>query len=542
MRNSFRRLSDILSDNVIKTTGFFKERKKTFIVLFFAAYFLLGLFIYDDYGTYGDDIVNRNNGLMSYRYVFEKDDSLLTYRDRYYGTAFEIVLIFLEKGMALSDPRDILLMRHFATFFFNWVGLLFLFFILRTHFRSDLLAIMGCSMMILSPRIFADSFYNSKDTGFMVLYVVCAYTLLSYLEEGTFRRALLHGLASAALVGVRVVGILMPALTVGFLMLDAVTGRKKLGKRNVYTLLVYLSVMAGFLVLIWPILWGDPIGRVIQAFRYMKLYPWDGTNLYFGKYISAGSLPWHYTLSWILVTTPLSYVAFSIAGIVFVVRRFFRSPAGLYRDGWREIVFFSLFAAPIVLVILLRPVLYDGWRHMFYVYPFLVVYACIGVDLIFKNVNDYGKTFLRRSVKIGTILVLLVSFVFTAGIMVEQHPHQNVYFNLIPGGMERARENFEMDYWGLSFKKGFEYIAAREESKDIPVCVSLLPGILGKMSALILEKDVRERFSFVSSPEEARYFLTNFRWHTADYEFGEEVFSVKVGGAKIMSVYRMGIE
>ena len=55
--------------------------------------------------------------------------------------------------------------------------------------------------------------------------------------------------------------------------------------------------------------------------------------------------------------------------------------------------------------------------------------------------------------------------------MFNNHPHQNVYFNLLAG--KNFNEKFEMDYWGVSNKnlnkRLVEYVDQNSISKDICV-------------------------------------------------------------------------
>ena len=44
---------------------------------------------------------------------------------------------------------------------------------------------LGSLFLILSPRIFAHSFYNSKDLAFLSFFIISIYTMVRYLEEKT---------------------------------------------------------------------------------------------------------------------------------------------------------------------------------------------------------------------------------------------------------------------------------------------------------------------------------------------------------------------
>ena len=102
--------------------------------------------------------------------------------------------------------------------------------------------------------------------------------------------------------------------------------------------------------------------------------------------------------------------------------------------------------------------------------------------------------------------------------------------------MSQAKERFELDFWGLSYRKALEYILENDQDSTIKVFVANSPGI---SNAYILPKSQRDRLVFVQHPQEAKYFLSNYRWHKHEYSLANEFYSVKVGGAKIMAVYKL---
>ena len=117
------------------------------------------------------------------------------------------------------------------------------------------------------------------------------------------------------------------------------------------------------------------------------------------------------------------------------------------------------------------------------------------------------------------------------------HPYQNVYFNRLAGeDMQAVKQRFDLDYWGLSYREGLEYIL-RADSSDTILVYGDTP--VGVRSAAILGGDGERRLRFVQDPSEADYFLGNYRWHPEEYTLGEEIYAVKVGNAKILSVRKL---
>ena len=133
-------------------------------------------------------------------------------------------------------------------------------------------------------------------------------------------------------------------------------------------------------------------------------------------------------------------------------------------------------------------------------------------------------------------VIISTCLINTSWLITRDHPYQNVYFNLLTGNMENAKDKFEMDYWGLSYRQALEYIVENDTREEITVCVANPPG---EVNALVLYPRDRNRLIFSKDLKQSDYFLSNYRWHKKEYDFGKEVYSIKVGGAKIMTVRRM---
>ena len=102
--------------------------------------------------------------------------------------------------------------------------------------------------------------------------------------------------------------------------------------------------------------------------------------------------------------------------------------------------------------------------------------------------------------------------------------------------MADVKRKFELDYWGLSYKKALEYILTTDRSPEIKVCAANEPGIF---NSLVFPAKERNRLIFVDTPEKAKYFVSNYRWHPEEYPYKDEFYSIKVGNAKIMAVYKL---
>jgi hypothetical protein len=218
-------------------------------------------------------------------------------------------------------------------------------------------------------------------------------------------------------------------------------------------------------------------------------------------------------------------------------KAFFKNPAAFYLSCRMDSLFLLWFFLPLIAVVALKSVLYDGWRHMFYIYPAYILIALTGLLSLVKFLQVKFQGLTRR------ILFLILSFGAVFGIlepvsfMVRYHPYQNVYFTALAGDMVQAKKNFDMDYWGLSYRKGLEYILQNDPDSEIKVMC--FGKKVGNKQIQLLNPEDRKRLIPVGNPEEAKYFITTYRFQRKEYPYKNEFYSIKVGGAKILGVYKL---
>lgn len=303
---------------------FLEKRHQFLVIAFFACFFIVGLLIFKDYGISWDEHMNRNTGQIVSRYITEGDRELLEYRDRYYGSVFELTLIAAEKLFGLEDTRDIYLMRHLLTFSLFFLGVIFFYRLCRLHFGNWKWGLLGALFLILSPRIFAHSFYNTKDLAFLSVFIIAVYTLIRYLDHKNLIRASIHAFTCAFLIDIRILGLLIPVLTFFFFTADLIQSKSR-NKESVLSLAVFSILFFGLTILFWPILWEGPIEHFLRAFQQMSQYPWEGMALYMGSFLRGAELPWHYLFVWIGMTTPVLFLLLFVLGCFSAAGRLFQN-------------------------------------------------------------------------------------------------------------------------------------------------------------------------------------------------------------------------
>ncbi|MEO6904270.1 MAG: glycosyltransferase family 39 protein [Bacteroidia bacterium] len=509
-----------------------EKSRKLILFIFFGLFFIIGLNIYTDYGLSWDEGMQwKDNGTVVYDYVFHKSEAttkaLLEGNEKYHGPAFELTLVIIEKVLHLEDPRTVFLMRHLVNFLVFFISTIFFYFLCNFCFKNWKLSLLGSLFLILSPRIFADAFYNSKDLILLSFFIIGMYTVLIYYQKQTYKWAILNALICGFTIDIRILGIVLPLLTFGFVAIDVLFYllNKKKPKTNFKSFFVYLVFLILFTILFWPVLWEAPIFHFMSAFTEMSNYQWTNKVLYLGEFIPSTKLPWHYLPVWIFITTPFFYSILFIIGLFCILRLFIKKPLDFIITQQKHLLAIACFFVPIIMVIILKSVVYDAWRHVFFIYPAFLLIALFGLKSLYE---------LAKKWKVIFTLITAASLLQILYIMIKIHPYQYVYFNFLAGkNLAETKNNFELDYYGVSSKQALEYLLTNNAS--INLYAESTPSFL---NINMFPPAQREKVRY-SHLEHADYFIGQYRWHPQDYKFENEVFSVVVDSAKIISVFKL---
>ena len=497
--------------------------KKYFIIsLYFFTLLTVGLFTFSDYGISIDEDNTRINGFVSLKYIFEiffpnlvneidkftNIPSMADWEEQGIGVIFDLPTAFLEWFFQIEDSRNYFLMRHFVNFLFFFVAVYFFFLLIKNRYNSWIIGILGSAFLFLSPRIFAQSFYNNKDIVFMSLFIISLYTAINFLEKPDFRNAIIFSIISSLAIDIRILGVVLPTL-VFLVYIINIYWVENYKKNTIKPLILFLILTPFFITLFWPYLWQDPLGNFITIFKSLSNFDEDIYNFYLGQYISAKNLPWHYPIVWIFISTPLFYIILFIVGFIFIIRRFMRRVINIeendyYNNFWKgkkelqDLIFFSSFIIPLFVVIALNSTLYDGWRHLYFIYPRFLMMSLLGLHII-------KILFFKKNKN----LLLILSFLLLSPTLIwmfKYHPYQNVYFNFLAG--KDFNNKFELDYWGLSNVNALKYIAENEDG-DINVSRVGLSDL--HLSKAFLSEKYRNKLSVIDDIKNSHYIINNYR-------------------------------
>ncbi len=512
----------------------------------FLIYALLGLFLFDDYGCGPDEGMERQTSLVNFRYVLQKlnipiDEEnetwlaylpeLKDYRDRYYGTALHFPLVLIESMFHFSlEPAQFYGMRHFYTFLWYFVGTLCFYRLLSNRFGSKKFGIIGVLMLILSPRFFAESFYNNKDVLFMSWYVICIFVMDHWFRDKGLGKSVLLAFVMALTINTRFNGIIFIALFVVLNIFDALRYRKFI-YYEVRFILVTLILTGFFFYLMTPNFWDQPIQTLAETLQFNMRHPNHGSegNLFFGSHVDAART-WQFIPVWIMLTVPTVYLLFSCAGTVWA---FTGTVRDVFENRFRDIVITDLlFAgsgyAAVLFIILTHVTIYNGWRHCYFAYPCILFFA-----VYFINKLNCRKI---RIVGCVCAAILMLSMVYQAFWIVKNHPFEYVYF--VPAARSSANQ-FSGDYWSVSSRALLEYIA--EIDPDRMLLVNHKYSQAGSINRGLLPGEKRQYIdlTYEKTPDVDYYIVCRddipdvHKW-LPGYE---KIFSLKVDDDEFAAVY-----
>jgi hypothetical protein len=345
--------------------------------------------------------------------------------------------------------------EHLVVFLLSFAGLVMLYLLARRHFRDWRPALLCCVFFFLTPRFFAQSFYNSRDIPELAFFTASMFTLLRALDLRTWQSMLFHALATALALALRMPAAIIPVLTVGFFVLDGVS--RRLGheptewRHSCLLLGTYFLSLCILTVSIWPFLWQQPVAHFIDAYRFMS---------------SLGDpTPWNYIPVWIFVTVPIFYTAFFLIGTFSAAITFCLHPLTALRMRRDELLFLCWFFLPIAAIILSHAGIYTEWRHVFFIYPALLLLAVSGILRVWKWIQTFR---LGPATVFSWLLIFVIAGeILATGIwMIRNHPLEFAYFSIpypfVQQHFSAIVNDRNPDYWGLSYREAMQYVLSAD--------------------------------------------------------------------------------
>ena len=435
------------------------------VCLLFAA---AGLAVADDYGLARDELAQRRIAEQNAAYIMGDGDALPKNHNRFYGIAFELPLLLAERLLGLQDSREIYLTRHLLTHLFFIAGGFFCGLLAWRMFHNRWLALLAMLLFLLHPRLYAHSFFNSKDIPFTVVFVIALYLTHRAFRRDTVGAFVLLGIVVGLAANMRPFALLFIPAVLALRGLDwryAADGdsrRRILLTAGVFAAATLLAIYAG-----QPFYWENPL-RFIEGIQTLARHPTQVDNLFRGRIVLADAVPASYIPVWFGITAPTAALLLAVQGTASALWQGFRARGQAWHNGELRFLLLLLgcFVLPIAAVIILQSHIYGGWRQMYFLWGPFCLLAAAGLRSLPSGGGARNR--LRRLAVHGLAVAGLGAAVYA---MVSLHPHQQVYFNplvnrIVPGELG---QQYEMDYWKTSHRQGLEYLLERYPDRTLYV-------------------------------------------------------------------------
>ena len=483
--------------------------------LLFGALFLLILCTFLHYGLTWDEEHSKINGEIAlhwYASGFADPSQLTTFNYHLYGSFFNLLARFA----AAVSPLGFYETSHFLIALF---GLLTVFGVYRigTRIAGPMGGFFSALFLALTPVFYGHSFNNPKDiplTALFVLSLDCMLGLYESLPKPTRALLIRLGVLIGLTLGVRVGGLILfgylAVLCLGWLGARRQLSLKK-GIALVQPLLWVLAIGWGVMLVFWPYAELSPLLNPFRALSESTHFAWNLTVFFEGQYISAMQLPWRYLPTWFAIQLPEFYFI-SLAAGIFLGFRFLKQKnfSLKKRDQLIQIAFLCFaFVFPLSVAIIFKSTVYDGMRHFLFVLPVLTLLAGVSLAKTFKSGIPLQCKQVVAALVAGSLILTVVD-------MVQLHPYEYVYFNrLVAGGLAKASERFETDYWGDSYKEGLEWVAKNYHPvANGKIRIANCRNSSRFMTGYPIEQDptLRERFVAVNPEDQPNVLLAITRW------------------------------
>ena len=486
----------------------------------------VGFAVVGDYGAGWD--VGAVRGIAEANLAFIRGDASTLFPNdpvRYYGVAFELPLLLLERSLGLEDSRHIYLLRHLLTHLFFLTGGFCGALLVYRLFHSRGLALLALLVFVLQPRLYAHSFFNSKDLPFLSMFMVSLYLTHRAFRTQTVGAFLVCGVSVGLLTNLRIMGGMMFPAVLALRGLDWLCGSPGQRKQVVATGAVFAGGSLVTLYGLSPYLWADPF-ELLTAIRTLAHHPIICRELFQGRIFPADQFPPHFVPTWLAISTPLVTLGLGVFGATLVGGRSVRRVREALRntDLRFGLLLLACLTLPIVAVGMLGSHLCDSWRHMFFLHAPLCVLGMWGVQWA------GGES---PRVAVGMSALVWVGLLVTVVEMLRLHPYQQIYFNVLVDRTtpEYLRTRYEMDPRMDTCREGLKFIRRRYPDTT----VSVRDYWSTKKAWLTLPRTDRLRLTLVSKDPDYRIFCGKMLY-LKKKAFENTVYTYKVFNNTLVTV------
>ena len=402
-------------------------------------------------GETWDEIAKVRNGQLHIKALLTRDFTLDTWIAHKEHPPLGKILIavptYITTRLGLTVPSDVgyvigkqyTLARATSLLFF--IGTIYLTFLTATRLFGKNVGYLSAIFLSLFPHAVAHSYVASLESvqtfiGMLLIY----FTLIKkrFSNKDIIFTGFLAGLALLT----KWSSVLFVIFPIYYLYIV----KRWPFKRYSGKIILYFLTAVTILYLAWPLLWADPINRVLISLKHFDLIR---TEVFLGSRVQP---PYYYYLVYFLITTPIP-----------ILIGYFMSLPKLVVDRDRSVLALNIFFLSFFLLSL-STFKQNGVRYLFPVFPVFLILSVYGWEYVINKMK-----------KVRTILYsTLVGYLLLTNLSIS--PYYLDYYNLLVGGTKNVYKNrlAQIGWWGEGIKESVNY-ANKNFPKGSSICLRLEP-------------------------------------------------------------------
>lgn len=398
-------------------------------------------------------------------------------------------------------------------------------------------------IMALFPRFWGHSFFNPKDIPFAAMFtlgtLVSAFFVNYYLHKEDRKQtqfgfnqitlySILYGILIGLVTSTRIGGFfLLFYFGLTHLILRLMQDHFLDYIRRFWKFYLLIGLAWGITTTIFhPASWSNPVLWFIETLQYLSAHVRDAGDFFMGRNWRSQDLPWYYLPRWLTISIPVFFQISFWLGMGLIIIKFKRFTS--LQKSAVLLVLLQIFFLPI-LAILRDSTIYGGMRQFLFVLPGIAVITSSALIWIYQAL----KPQFLRWFAIGLTAVILS---ITVTDMIALHPYEYSYFNRAVGGIAKAGNYYDTDYWGTSLSEGMKWLNENGEPNS-----TVLVG--GSFHSARIYAD-SEKFTLyeMNNPEQQLtgnpdYYLVLHRWDLPQkYPECETIHEVQRQGITLTSI------
>lgn len=453
------------------------KKSRIAVALFFAVLTLIGLLTAGDYTGSYDELWEQDtlcSNMKEYALWLEKAGI----RSEYWLQSAHVPISesteidhgisgYYLYGLLMPHLQQHETLRFWLWNAVNWIwfmlGVWSLYAMARHLGLSRGLSCVAALLLYLSPRFFADAHVNNKDMALLAQMLAVLWLGTRFAQKPDLRRGLVFSFMGALATNTKIVAVIAWGLMWAGTCVKLTVSKEWTRKTAVAALTSAAAFVCAY-VLLTPAMWRAPLA----FFEYLlantaNFSRWEGTLFFRGAsfQIPENPLPVYYLAYMILVTIPVYTLVLCALGQAAALYKAVQTRMGLLKSSQGVLLAAATvcWMAPVAGFVLLRPLVYNGWRHFYFSFAGLAVLAAYGLGVLWKLCSG------KKALRVLCALVLCLCLGTTAVGIAVHHPRQSSYYNALSGDVL-----METDYWNTSCTYALKKLLACEErNRDLPL-------------------------------------------------------------------------